>query len=547
MKVLKLAEKLRITYVGQLISLRKEDVLEERGFGRVTLARLRHLLAPLGLDLGTQLPWWQNLTTEELESVFASEIRSAQLKRATARISPESRYLEDEMTALCAVVPKKRNRDIVARRFGLDGLSPATLQEIGDREGLTRERVRQIASSVERRVRQKLWAMPMLDRALKLITNHSPASESTLIRLLIDTKVCRGDFRIAGICAAAALTDRTVPVAACHDDYADLWVGRSIDLGLPKQISRRARRDMSASGLVSLEGLSDEFERLCRKPVSREFVGDVVSRESGFRMLDESSGWFWFPTPRNRLENTIKKFFAVAARLHVSEVRQQLKRMRRLNGFAPPQKVLLEFARCLPDFDVEGEFISRKPDSNSDAWIEGTERMLAEVLQRHGGVLDRISLEQECLARGMNEHTFMIFLHGSPLMVNLGKGAFALVGYEANPEQIEARQLPRERFREISEYGWQPDGRLRVAFRLSSNTLYTGFFSLPPPISEYVQGEFNLVSIEGVDIGRIRIKGNVGWSLRKLFRRQGGEPGDPFTLMFNLQSKSAVISFDDGV
>jgi hypothetical protein len=95
---------------------------------------------------------------------------------------------------------------------------------------------------------------------------------------------------------------------------------------------------MSASGLVSLEGLADEFERKRGKPISREFVLDVMGREPGFRMLDESSGWFWFPTPRNRLENTIKKFFAINSRLHVSEVRQQIKRMRRLNGFAPPKK-----------------------------------------------------------------------------------------------------------------------------------------------------------------------------------------------------------------
>jgi len=145
----------------------------------------------------------------------------------------------------------------------------------------------------------------------------------------------------------------------------------------------------------------------------------------------------------------------------------------------------------------------------------------------------------------MNEHTFTIFLHASPLIVNLGKGAFALVGYEASPQEIEARQLPRERFKPISDYGWDSSGRLMVALRLSANTLYTGFFPVPSQISEYVQGEFDLLDVEGVTLGHIRIKGCNGWSLRQLFRRQGGEPGDAFTLTFDLQSRRTVISFDE--
>ena len=37
-----------------------------------------------------------------------------------------------------------RHRDVVARRFGLLGYSPSTLEEVGRAVGLTRERVRQL-------------------------------------------------------------------------------------------------------------------------------------------------------------------------------------------------------------------------------------------------------------------------------------------------------------------------------------------------------------------------------------------------------------------
>ncbi|MBN2370049.1 MAG: RNA polymerase sigma factor RpoD/SigA [Vicinamibacteria bacterium] len=47
-----------------------------------------------------------------------------------------------------------REREVISLRFGLDGDEPRTLQEIGDRLQLTRERVRQIESRAKERLRR---------------------------------------------------------------------------------------------------------------------------------------------------------------------------------------------------------------------------------------------------------------------------------------------------------------------------------------------------------------------------------------------------------
>jgi RNA polymerase primary sigma factor len=62
----------------------------------------------------------------------------------------------DLREVLDALPPNERT--VIALRFGLDGESPMTLEAIGQRMGVTRERIRQIEASALRRLRARLAA-----------------------------------------------------------------------------------------------------------------------------------------------------------------------------------------------------------------------------------------------------------------------------------------------------------------------------------------------------------------------------------------------------
>src|SRR5690348_1942001 len=68
-----------------------------------------------------------------------------------------------------------RNARIAARYYGFDGHGGGTLQSVGDAFGLTRERVRQIASRTSEKLATGQLLLPIVDRTIRFVSDHMPA------------------------------------------------------------------------------------------------------------------------------------------------------------------------------------------------------------------------------------------------------------------------------------------------------------------------------------------------------------------------------------
>lgn len=76
----------------------------------------------------------EDTKTESPDTATAERLRTAELGTALAKLNPRMRY-------------------VLTSRFGLDGESPKTLEEVGTRLNITRERVRQLESRALRELR----------------------------------------------------------------------------------------------------------------------------------------------------------------------------------------------------------------------------------------------------------------------------------------------------------------------------------------------------------------------------------------------------------
>jgi RNA polymerase primary sigma factor len=137
--------------------LNREPVVEEIAKeAALTPERVGELLDLVEDPVSLELP------VGDGESLYGDMIEDTKLDRPDVTTSDNLRAVElaDAMKVL-----NPRMRLVLARRFGLDGEHPQTLEEVGVSLGITRERVRQLESRALRELRTVAPALQLYLRA----------------------------------------------------------------------------------------------------------------------------------------------------------------------------------------------------------------------------------------------------------------------------------------------------------------------------------------------------------------------------------------------
>ena len=92
---------------------------------------------------------------EDVAPQTVQEIRMEHFLRRVG-VEPQRGVLKQQVEESLAIVRNRRDRKIMAQRFGLDGSAGQTLQELGDSYGLTRARVQQIEARLLGKIRHAM-------------------------------------------------------------------------------------------------------------------------------------------------------------------------------------------------------------------------------------------------------------------------------------------------------------------------------------------------------------------------------------------------------
>jgi len=456
--------------------------------------------------------------------------------------------LEEELIEIFSPAGSRRDREIVAEYYGWDGGSGRTLEQLGAKYGLSRERIRQVCVRATKHNRGTDVFAPVLDRALAFIAERLPTSRGKL----------QAEFDAARF-SACRLPLETVQEAARflsrRPQFAIVTVGDSQlavepdSVHIPRAILQAARRAVLSYGAATIHDVVMELSRQFAVNVGRSLVAETLQVLPDLQWLDEERGWFQLVSlPQYGLPNMIEKILSVTGRIKVSSLRAAIARYRRTGRKVPPRAVLLEFCRRMPAVRVERDTIIADPPRDWRDVLAGVEAGMVRVLKEHGPVMERGQFEEHCIGDGINRFSFNAVIMCSPVITQYGRGVYGLLGAKVDHRTIEslaARKRGSVPAKVLRDYGHTDGGRPYLAYQLSKAAISGGVITVPAAMKDKVQGKFTMRTPDGPQAGTLVSKNGCAWGLGPVLRGHHAQPGDCLLIVLDPSGREALIRIGD--
>lgn len=458
--------------------------------------------------------------------------------------------LEEELIEIFGSTPYQRNREILIGYYGWADGRQHTLTEIGARFGITRERIRQVCAKLTRKPKNISTVLaPVMDRTLALVEKRLPCPADKIEAELAQEGLTAIGMSLEGVATGAKLLERFLAFKIVKVDTGRLAV-RPDQVDAALAIADLAKKETYFHGLSTVEGIERMVSEKMPGKVSPELVTQTLLLMEGFSWLDEESGWFrLLPIAKHGLPKAIDKILAVAGEVTVSQMREAMSRNRRLWKDPPPEKVLLEFCSQTPGVRIQGDRIISHPPRDWRKSLTGVEAKLVAILKEHGPVMERGTMEDLCVAGGMNRFSFHAFVSWSPVIVQLGHSVYGLLGANVSQGEIDelitARRAKHPSHRVLDSHGRTEDGKVWLSYRLSKAASTYAVITVPAALKKIVRGRFGLLSPQGKKIGTLATKDGRAWGLGAFLRERGARIGDHVLLTLDLQNRTAVVSMDE--
>jgi hypothetical protein len=539
---MKALEAAGIEYIGDLVQMSERKLMALANFGRTSLAEVKSRL-PHPFSLGTTIVGWSKAIAEGLRVELGSLIDERRRAEAAEKMGSASGVgcLEEELIQLAKTFAvKPRHASMAAAFFGWDGTGRKTLETVGTSFGVTRERIRQVTSAFERRLRSQPLPLPKFDEVLAIIDQTAPAPWRDIETRLRAQGLLRSAFDPSGILSAADLSRRE---AACEivETRSGRMIVRRTQSHLISHVERIARRLASRVGCVSIAEVADIGSTELKEPITPEFVR-VSLRNENWAELDSALEWFWSPNaPRNRLVNQLRKIFSVAREVPIAELRSAVSRHHRMGGFAPPKRVLAAIVRQLPGLEMREETAVSFANFSAERTLGRVELAFYRCFIEHGPVMLRQKIEAILLGAGMNITTFQIYLANSSIITHLGPSLYALAGAEVKPSDLTRVLAEKHRGSARLDHGWTREGRPWISYKLNYGILGSGVVTIPTSLQNILEGEYRLSAADASEMGTLRVRGNFVWSLKRFFSWRGAEPEDEIVLIFDVSARATTV------
>lgn len=527
-----------IQLVGAFVQLTVAEISRRPNLGAKSVRGAIARLNDYGLNLGMYVPGWDDKLAQDARCALDRQLPQMLFERYGGRWSDHS-SLEDELRDMLLEVETERNAEMLCLLYGFNEYGPTTLESAGEKYGLTRERVRQIAERAEKKLRTIWRPTTKLFRARDFIKNQ----EMKIFQVrqfsedIVRLQICAGAFHIGGVLRGLEILGDRQDIERGVISGAEFF-GTARCLSLLKELVLILRRETSSAGCTNIQRLA---LRIGMEMSEAESVRPLLLSIEEVCWLDEEKNWLLSRRPvRNRLENIARRIFSIAARVEMNELRSSLLRPTRVT-FVPPPDVLSRFLKYSAIAETCGGYAIAKEDIR-EAEFGKNDTSLLLAFQALGSPLTREQLEDYCLDElGMNSNSFYVYLSYSPLVVKLATGVFGLVGKDVEVGRVEAMQEEIQSTQFETTHGWSKAGTLWYHFRADRPIINSGARPLPSFVQNMTSGEWTVHIAGGVKAGAAKVRNGFISGISTAFVALGASNGDFVQLDFKIEVRELLV------
>ena len=439
-------------YVGDIISLNKSELFRIKALGYKSILEIEDYLISLNLDFGDKLDPWD----KEIVNKLREELRDKVSETKKFELINQDKLLEVELERVLNeaiqiskkdISVKNRVTDVLISRFGLDGSPAKTLEIIGQKYNVTRERIRQNESYGLRKLKFSKPITPILDRIFEILDQSLPITEIEFNKIIKEKKLTNQDWDIKG------LQDFYESFAGKIDFYISKVnnikvISKASVENIFKKVMVHINKKISNNGVLSLSACL-KFEEIYLNDLKRETVKKFIQTKPQFTWLDDNEEWFTFYSKRNRLSNLVTKAATSSKKVDIENLFKKIKNFHRFDNVRYSKEIFINF--CKKSFDCEisvNEIIFKSPQSKISDYegyqgniISPNEQKIIDIFEKYGPILNWWDLKKLANIFDVSEASLNMMMQFSVLFKRIDKATYSLSNSKFNLANIKTLNI----------------------------------------------------------------------------------------------------------
>ena len=438
-------------YVGDILLVSKAALFSIPNLGLKSINEIEDYINSLNYNFGDKIVPWDEKIVNSLRKNLLEKISSKQKDELIAN----DRYLEIEISRILreSITSSGReeinNRiiDVLTNRFGLDGSPSKTLEIIGQKYNVTRERIRQNQAFGLRKLKIKRPFTPILDKVFETLLSYLPISENELNKILKEKNLTKQNWDFKGLKYFYESFGTELNFYVFKKFNMNMISNEDLNKSF-NQIYVKASKIISNSGICSMSDCM-KFKEVYLNKIKFETVKKLIQSKPLFTWLDKKQEWFTFYSNRNRLSNLISKAAISSKSVSIENLFKKIKNYHRLKDIRYNKNIFINF--CKKSFECETlneelVFYSHTSKLSDYKGYKGNivapnEEKIIEIFKKYGPILDWQDIKYLSKFNGVSEASLNMIMQFSVLFQRIDKATYTLSNKKLNLKNIKTLRI----------------------------------------------------------------------------------------------------------